>query len=156
MHPLAKHRATITQLNVATTLRRYGRLTTPALLRSPSTTISPAPILVPQSQRRNLRLAPPYLLDDHTPRYTLLTPTSASQKRSQAYAHLRNCNLCPRLCSVNRFERLGTCLIGADVKVGTIAPHFGEEPCIQGSNGSGSVFFSGCNLRCVFCQVCLS
>lgn len=44
------------------------------------------------------------------------------------------------------------CLIGADVKVNVIAPHFGEEPCIQGHNGSGSVFFSGCNLRCTFCQ----
>lgn len=44
-------------------------------------------------------------------------------------------------------------MIGAEtVKVNTIAPHFGEEPCIQGHNGSGSVFFSGCNLRCVFCQ----
>jgi putative pyruvate formate lyase activating enzyme len=43
-------------------------------------------------------------------------------------------------------------LIGSDVVVSTIAPHFGEEPCVQGHNGSGSVFFSGCNLRCVFCQ----
>ena len=44
-------------------------------------------------------------------------------------------------------------LIGAEkVKVSTIAPHFGEEPCLQGHNGSGSIFFSGCNLRCVFCQ----
>lgn len=44
------------------------------------------------------------------------------------------------------------CLIGDNVKVNVIAPHFGEEPCIQGHNGSGSVFFSGCNLRCTFCQ----
>lgn len=43
-------------------------------------------------------------------------------------------------------------MIGADLVVNTIAPHFGEEPCLQGHNGSGSVFFSGCNLRCVFCQ----
>lgn len=43
-------------------------------------------------------------------------------------------------------------MIGSDVVVSTIAPHFGEEPPIQGRNGSGSVFFSGCNLRCVFCQ----
>jgi len=53
---------------------------------------------------------------------------------------------------VNRFKSTGTCLIGSDVVVNTIAPHFGEEPFIQGHNGSGSVFFSGCNLRCVFCQ----
>jgi putative pyruvate formate lyase activating enzyme len=97
-------------------------------------------------------LAPPFLLDDYTPRYQLLTSVQESKKRSAAYAHLRNCNLCPRLCGVNRFEKTGACLIGADVVVNTVAPHFGEEPCLQGHNGSGSVFFSGCNLRCVFCQ----
>ena len=102
--------------------------------------------------RRKSYLAPPFLLDGYIPHYQLLTPLQASRKRSEAYAHLRNCNLCPRLCGVNRYEKRGTCLIGADVVVNTIAPHFGEEPCLQGHNGSGSVFFSGCNLRCVFCQ----
>ncbi|QIW99168.1 hypothetical protein AMS68_004686 [Peltaster fructicola] len=111
------------------------------------------PRLVERSSiRQRSYLAPPFLLDDYTPRYQLLSSVDAAKKRSQAYAHLSNCNLCPRLCGVNRFERRGTCLIGADVVVNTIAPHFGEEPCIQGHNGSGSVFFSGCNLRCVFCQ----
>ncbi|KAF1839401.1 hypothetical protein BDW02DRAFT_593755 [Decorospora gaudefroyi] len=103
------------------------------------------------STRRCLYLAPPYLLDDYIPRYQLLSSTDAAKKRSLAYAHLRECNLCPRLCGVNRYEKTGVCLISAEtVKVSTIAPHF--EPCIQGHNGSGSVFFSGCNLRCVFCQ----
>lgn len=105
-----------------------------------------------QHIRHGSYLAPPFLLDDYTPRYQLLTSVQESKKRSAAYAHLRNCNLCPRLCGVNRFEKTGTCLIGADVVVNTVAPHFGEEPCLQGHNGSGSVFFSGCNLRCVFCQ----
>ena len=95
-------------------------------------------------------LAPPFLLDDYTPGYQLLTSVQESKKRSAAYAHLSN--LCPRLCGVCRFEKTGTCLIGADVIVNTVTPHFGEEPCLQGHNGSGSVFFSGCNLRCVFCQ----
>jgi putative pyruvate formate lyase activating enzyme len=104
------------------------------------------------SKRYRSYLAPPFLLDSYTPRYQLISSIDASKKRSEAYAHLRNCNLCPRLCSVNRYEKTGHCLIGADVKVSTIAPHFGEEPCIQGHAGSGSVFFSGCNLRCVFCQ----
>lgn len=76
----------------------------------------------------------------------------AAKKRSKAYAHLRNCNLCPRLCGANRYEKPGMCLIGSDIVVNTIAPHFGEEPCVQGHNGSGSVFFSMCNLRCSFCQ----
>ncbi|KAK6214444.1 hypothetical protein LQW54_004351 [Pestalotiopsis sp. IQ-011] len=106
----------------------------------------------PRPIRRWLHLAPPFLLDDYIPRYQLLSSVDAAKKRSKAYAHLRNCNLCPRLCGANRYETTGMCLIGADVKVNVIAPHFGEEPCIQGHNGSGSVFFSGCNLRCTFCQ----
>ncbi|RMZ87269.1 hypothetical protein DV736_g5507, partial [Chaetothyriales sp. CBS 134916] len=106
-----------------------------------------------ENRRRSLYLAPPFLLDDYTPRYQLLSSIDEAKKRSAAYAHLRQCNLCPRLCNVNRYEETGYCLIGAEtVKVSTIAPHFGEEPCLQGHNGSGSVFFSGCNMRCVFCQ----
>ncbi|KIW97939.1 uncharacterized protein Z519_01523 [Cladophialophora bantiana CBS 173.52] len=103
--------------------------------------------------KRRLHLAPPFLLDDYIPRYHQLSSAEAAKKRSAAYAHLRQCNLCPRLCNVNRYETTGHCLIGAEtVKVSNIAPHFGEEPCLQGHNGSGSIFFSGCNLRCVFCQ----
>jgi putative pyruvate formate lyase activating enzyme len=109
--------------------------------------------LLPQTAKRFIGIPPQYLLDDYVPRYQLLTSIDAAKKRSLAYAHLRNCNLCPRLCGVNRYETTGICLIGAEtVKVNVIAPHRGEEPCIQGFSGSGSVFFSGCNLRCVFCQ----
>ncbi|KAI6382029.1 hypothetical protein MCOR25_000909 [Pyricularia grisea] len=105
------------------------------------------------NRRASLHLAPPFLLDDpYVPRYLQLFSVDAALKRSRAYAHLRQCNLCPRLCGVNRYETLGMCMIGEKVKVNVIAPHFGEEPCIQGHNGSGSVFFSMCNLRCTFCQ----
>lgn len=91
------------------------------------------------ASRRKSHLTAPWLVDDpYLPRFQLLSPQQEAKKRSQAYAHLSNCNLCPRLCGVNRFERRGTCLIGADVVVNTIAPHFGEEPCLQGHNGSGS------------------
>ena len=76
--------------------------------------------------RRSLHLAPPFLLDDHVPRYMTLSSVEASKKRSLSYAHLRNCNLCPRLCGVNRYEKTGMCLIGDKVKVNVIAPHFGE------------------------------
>ncbi|KAJ5900863.1 uncharacterized protein N7473_004933, partial [Penicillium subrubescens] len=104
----------------------------------------------PQTLHRN---PPAFLLDDYIPRYNLLSSVDSSKKRSLAYAHLRECNLCPRKCGVNRYEKTGICLIGAQTaKVNVIAPHRGEEPCIQGYHGSGSVFFSGCNLRCVFCQ----
>ncbi|PKX99389.1 putative pyruvate formate lyase activating enzyme [Aspergillus novofumigatus IBT 16806] len=111
---------------------------------------SPLSPLIP---RRFLGIPPQFLLDEYIPRYQLISSVDAAKKRSLAYAHLQNCNLCPRRCGVNRYEETGVCLIGAETaKVNVIAPHRGEEPCIQGYHGSGSVFFSGCNLRCVFCQ----
>lgn len=65
-----------------------------------------------------------------------------------------NCNDCPRRCEARRTDETGggVCLAAALPKVTRAAPHFGEEPCISGTRGSGAVFFSGCNLRCVFCQ----
>lgn len=111
------------------------------------------PSVSPLISKRFLGIPPAFLLDEYIPRYQLLSSVDAAKKRSHAYAHLRNCNLCPRRCGVNRYEETGVCLIGAETaKVNVIAPHRGEEPCIQGFHGSGSVFFSGCNLRCVFCQ----
>lgn len=62
------------------------------------------------------------------------------------------CRLCPRNCSVNRTLRPGVCGATDRIKIGRAALHFWEEPCISGENGSGTVFFSGCNLGCVFCQ----
>jgi len=91
--------------------------------------LSPFPNRIPVATRtrnRALHLAPPFLLDDYVPRYQTLSSVDAAKKRSAAYAHLRNCNLCPRLCGVNRYERTGMCLIGDKVKVNVIAPHFGE------------------------------
>lgn len=63
------------------------------------------------------------------------------------------CGLCPRRCPVDRRagER-GFCGMTEEVFVARVAPHFWEEPCISGNSGSGTVFFSGCNLRCVYCQ----
>ncbi|MBR4952938.1 MAG: radical SAM protein [Oscillospiraceae bacterium] len=63
------------------------------------------------------------------------------------------CNMCPRNCAAARSAgKLGICSVGEKILVNRAAPHFGEEPCISGERGSGTVFFSGCNLRCVFCQ----
>ncbi len=64
------------------------------------------------------------------------------------------CNDCPRQCGAKRLpeEPAGVCRSPALPRVSRAAPHFGEEPCISGKNGSGAVFFTGCNLRCVFCQ----
>ena len=63
------------------------------------------------------------------------------------------CDLCPRRCGVDRAAgALGVCAVPDRALVCRAAPHYGEEPCISGTRGSGAVFFAGCNLRCVFCQ----
>lgn len=64
------------------------------------------------------------------------------------------CNLCPRKCSAERTEHHGSgfCGMGTLPVVARVAPHYGEEPCISGKKGSGAVFFSGCTMKCVFCQ----
>ena len=63
-----------------------------------------------------------------------------------------NCTLCPRLCHADRSVRPGFCGLGTDMIIARIAPHLWEEPPISGSRGTGAVFFSGCTLRCVYCQ----
>lgn len=62
------------------------------------------------------------------------------------------CGLCPRKCGANRNIGVGRCGGGTHMKIGLCAPHYWEEPCISGTNGSGAVFFTGCTLSCVFCQ----
>ena len=66
---------------------------------------------------------------------------------------LNECKLCPRTCNVNRnLNELGFCRMNSDLIVARAALHFWEEPIISGNKGSGTVFFSGCNLKCIFCQ----
>ena len=64
------------------------------------------------------------------------------------------CNLCPRKCGAVRTAHSGNgfCKMGELPVVAIVAPHYGEEPCISGTKGSGTVFFSGCTMRCVYCQ----
>lgn len=67
--------------------------------------------------------------------------------------HLVHCECCPRKCGVNRLEgRTGFCRIAGDALISYAGLHLGEEPPISGTRGSGTIFFAGCNLRCVFCQ----
>ncbi|MBR5614655.1 MAG: radical SAM protein [Clostridia bacterium] len=66
--------------------------------------------------------------------------------------HLKNCSLCPRNCHADRRLGKGFCKAGEAPKIARAALHYWEEPCISGNNGSGTVFFSGCNLNCVYCQ----
>ncbi len=71
----------------------------------------------------------------------------------ELYASLSNCKICPHSCAVNRFENeIGTCGMPTDVYVASYGSHFGEEPELVGYFGSGTIFLSGCNLLCVFCQ----
>ena len=73
--------------------------------------------------------------------------------RARALAGPGRCGVCPRLCKVNRLgDQRGLCAIGLEAVVAPHFPHFCEENCLRGRNGSGTIFFSGCNLRCVFCQ----
>lgn len=62
------------------------------------------------------------------------------------------CSVCPRHCGAQREAKCGYCGCGEKFKIARAALHFWEEPCISGSRGSGAVFFSGCNMRCVYCQ----
>jgi putative pyruvate formate lyase activating enzyme len=62
------------------------------------------------------------------------------------------CTLCPRNCNADRISSFGLCKAGNIPRVAKSLIHFGEEPCISGKTGSGAVFFSGCNLKCVYCQ----
>lgn len=75
-----------------------------------------------------------------------------SAVRAALTAAQEHCALCPRRCGAARRETAGLCGMGAELKVARAALHYWEEPCISGRDGSGTVFFSGCTLRCVFCQ----
>ena len=89
-----------------------------------------------------------------TPSY--LKPNRASsltQRIEDAFALLRECRLCPRACGVKRLEeKKGYCKTGRRAKVASASPHFGEESPLVGRGGSGTIFFSSCNLLCSFCQ----
>ena len=66
---------------------------------------------------------------------------------------LKECKLCPHKCKVNRLEgKIGRCRATEKVKISLVSLHHFEEPCISGTNGSGTIFFSNCNFNCVFCQ----
>jgi putative pyruvate formate lyase activating enzyme len=90
-----------------------------------------------------------------TPSYLDLGVEEIRRKATAARSLLGpdRCLVCPRLCKVDRLaDRKGLRAIGRRAIVASHFPHFGEENCLRRRNGSGTIFFSGCNLRCVFCQ----
>lgn len=97
-----------------------------------------------------------YLIPSATfePAYLALHRTGELQRRAEeAVASLKECRVCPRDCRANRLENtVGICRTGRYARVSSYFPHHGEEDCLRGWNGSGTIFFSWCNLRCVFCQ----
>lgn len=71
---------------------------------------------------------------------------------SPLFSLYQNCTLCPRMCRIDRQERQGVCGCDTKITAARAALHFWEEPCISGKGGSGAVFFSGCTLKCCYCQ----
>lgn len=75
------------------------------------------------------------------------------ERVEQAYKLLQNCRVCPRRCGVDRLNgERGICRVGKNPMISSYNVHFGEEPPISGTKGSGTIFFTGCNLRCIYCQ----
>ncbi len=88
-----------------------------------------------------------------TPRYRSL-PKGELRRRAERLAELMSsCTICPRNCRVDRLNgEIGACGIGSDAVVSSYGAHFGEESVLVGRFGSGTIFMTGCNLACVFCQ----
>jgi len=90
----------------------------------------------------------------NNPGYIKLHQTGQFKERlEKLYKILESCELCPRRCKVNRLkDELGFCRCGKDLIVSSFNPHFGEEPELVGRCGSGTIFFTNCNLGCIYCQ----
>jgi putative pyruvate formate lyase activating enzyme len=87
------------------------------------------------------------------PAYLNLDRNELRDRAERAIAQLADCRLCPRDCGVDRLsDAWSACKTGRHAVVSSWFPHFGEEDCLRGWNGSGTIFFGHCNLRCVFCQ----
>jgi putative pyruvate formate lyase activating enzyme len=94
-------------------------------------------------------------MSEWQPPYLALHASGELRERARRALELLEgrCVVCPRLCKVDRLaDRPGLCRVGRHAVVASYFPHFGEENCLRGRRGSGTIFFSGCNLRCVFCQ----
>ena len=109
------------------------------------------PALAP---RRHKHLCPPFLIEDYEPRYLQTSRSYGNklvEKLERAERELRECRACPRNCGVDRISHAdgkgAVCGVGAKARVSSVFPHFGEEPCLQGRNGSGTIFFGGCNMK---------
>lgn len=86
------------------------------------------------------------------PIYRTLDARALADRVAAAEAALRDCHLCGHHCGIDRHVKAGPCGVRATIRVASYGPHHGEEAVLRGRHGSGTIFFSGCNLHCVFCQ----
>ncbi len=95
-----------------------------------------------------------FVIDEFEPAYLATARSGALPARvEEALRELEDCCACPRNCHINRLaDETKVCNTGRRAIVASAFPHFGEEDCLRGRRGSGTIFFSLCNLRCVFCQ----
>lgn len=85
--------------------------------------------------------------------YWQMDPGELKERACAALSRLESCTICPRRCGVNRLaDERGFCRTGRLARVYSYSPHFGEETPLVGRGGSGTIFFSGCNMACVYCQ----
>jgi putative pyruvate formate lyase activating enzyme len=105
---------------------------------------------IQQSRQQDSR----FILEDFEPAYMgLYRQGQLAVRAKAALAELEDCCACPRNCHVNRLNNeMRVCKTGRYAIVSSAFPHFGEEGCLSGWSGSGTIFFSLCNLRCVYCQ----
>ncbi len=99
------------------------------------------------------QIDPRFIVDPFEPAYLTLSPSEIDERVEAGLRELEDCCACPRNCHVNRMaDETKICHTGRYARVASAFPHFGEEDCLRGWSGSGTIFFSLCNLRCVFCQ----
>ncbi len=100
------------------------------------------------------RSDPRFVVDQFEPAYLALHRSGElAERATTAVAELGDCRACPRDCGVDRLaDETAICHTGRHAVVASAFAHFGEEDCLRGWNGSGTIFFAFCNLRCVFCQ----
>lgn len=93
------------------------------------------------------------LLNRASPSYLRLSSSEIEERINEAFALIQGCRLCPRACGVDRTEgERGFCRTGSKAIVSSWGPHFGEERPLVGKHGSGTIFFTYCNLGCIYCQ----
>ena len=84
----------------------------------------------------------------------MVSQSELEHRIEEAYQLLEHCRVCPRECGVNRLkdDKLGFCRSGLNPMISSVSAHHGEEPPLSGAKGSGTIFFTNCNMKCVYCQ----